>query len=179
MWMRTSMPAIRAILMDQRIKGLRGSDGCFCYSIGSDPFDGPVEELVFIADCFSRFSWLARLLLLERRGLEEEFAFLELDRHAAVVAHVAGQDLARQRRLNMPLEEALERPGAIDRVVALEGDVFLGGVAQFQFNVAFGEPGAQQLELQLDDAFDFGKRQRLEEDEFVRAIEEFRPEMGA
>src|SRR5258705_12603841 len=101
------------------------------------------------AACFSR-----RLCLLERRGSEDQFARLEIHDDAAVIADLPRDEFSRKGRLDMALQVTLQRPSAINRVVALAGGVFLGGVGQLQVGVAIGKPSAPQDELKLDDAVD-------------------------
>jgi hypothetical protein len=81
--------------------------------------------------------------MIPRLGLENEFAFLEIHRHPAVVRHFAGNQLARQRRFHRALQKPLQWPRAMDRVVAFAGDVFLRRVAQHQLDVPVRQPRAQ------------------------------------
>ena len=62
-------------------------------------------------------------------------AFLEIHRDAAVFRNRAGQDLSRQRRLQVTLKITLQRPRAVYGVIALTGDVILRCLGQFQFEV--------------------------------------------
>src|SRR6185369_2867444 len=103
----------------------------------------------------------------------------EIYRDTAPIGDLTRNQLARKRCLDVPLNKTLERPGAIDRVVALAGDVFLGRVAQLQLDAPVRQPGAQQLELEFDDALYLRERQRLEENDVIYAIEELGPKMSA
>jgi prevent-host-death family protein len=76
--------------------------------------------------------------------LEHQLAFPEVNRHAAVVGDVAGQQLARKGGLDVALKETLERARPKDRIVAGAGDVFLGRVGQLQLDVPVGQPRPQQ-----------------------------------
>ena len=87
--------------------------------------------------CFSRC-----LCLLKRRGSEDQFARLEIHDDAAVIADLPRDEFSRKRSLDMALEVTLQRPSAINRVVALAGGMFLGGLGQLQFDMAIGKPSA-------------------------------------
>lgn len=74
----------------------------------------------------------ATQLPFARLRLEDQFAFFEIHRDAAVVGDLAADDLARKRCLDESLEETLQRTRSIDRVVAFPCDVFLGGIGAAQ-----------------------------------------------
>ena len=52
-----------------------------------------------------------------------------VDDDAAVLVHLAGDDLAAERGLQLPLQQPLERAGAVDRIVAGVGEVLERRVA--------------------------------------------------
>ena len=77
------------------------------------------------------------------------------------------------------MEVAFERPGAVDGVVPLAGDVFAGGIGEVEGDAALGETAAQLSEEQVHDLLDLVQRERLEENDLVDPVEEFGPEMAA
>ena len=74
--------------------------------------------------------------------------------HHDVVAgdEVAGEELRGERVLDHPLDGPLERPGAVDRVVAGVGDGLARLLAELERELPLGEQLAQPAELDLDDA---------------------------
>ena len=96
-----------------------------------------------------------------------------------MVGDFAGDELAGERGLDGTLKESFQRTRAIDGIVAFAGKVFLGGIGQVEGDVAVGEAGAQDRELQFHDLFDVGERERLEEDGVVHAVQEFGAEVRA
>src|SRR5439155_19840555 len=78
-----------------------------------------------------------------------------------------------------PLDRALEGSGAIDRVVALVGQQLLGRIRQLQHEVALGQAPAQPTELVFHDPPDLLAREAVEDHDYVDAVEEFGPEVGA
>src|SRR5574338_203570 len=47
------------------------------------------------------------------------------------------------------------RTGSVNRIVPFPGNVFLGGLAQFELEAVAGQSLAEQGQLQLDDLLDF------------------------
>src|SRR5690606_18295950 len=92
---------------------------------------------------------------------------------------VAGQYPLGQRVLYPALDGALERPGAVYRVVA-DGDELVDGLlAQLQVQVPFSQALAQALHLDIGDAGDLILAQRLEHHHFVHPVDELGAEVLA
>ena len=85
---------------------------------------------------------------------EAERVAVGLDDDRVALAEAAGQDVDGQRVLDHPLDGALERPGAVDGVVAALGEQRAGGFGQRQADLALGEALAQVAELDVDDLRD-------------------------
>ena len=93
------------------------------------------------------------------------------------VGDLAGDQRPADPGLEGALEEALQRPGAVDRVVALAGDVLPRRVRELELHPAAGEPAAEVLEEEPDDLPDLVEAERLEEHHVVDPIQELRPEV--
>lgn len=70
-----------------------------------------------------------------------------------MVGYFSGGELAGERSFEGALEETLQRARAIDGGVAFAGDVFLGSVGQVEGDVAVGQAGAQERELEVHSVF--------------------------
>ena len=93
-----------------------------------------------------------------RQRLEREFVAAVVDADAAVVGDVAFEELGGERVLQALLDDALERAGAEDGVVAFGGDGLLGGGGDFEAEVLLGEQLCEAAELQVDDLADLVAR---------------------
>ena len=87
-------------------------------------------------------------------SFEREFAVAEVDLHDASFGKFALENLRRQRVLHLLLDHALQRPGAVLRVVALAGDLVDRFVGHFQRQAGLLQLLAQPLDLQADDRVD-------------------------
>src|SRR5690606_32378092 len=92
---------------------------------------------------------------------------------------VAGEDALGQRVFDPALDRALERAGAVDRVVADGDEFFHRFAAQLQVEVAFGQTLTQTVELDVGDAGDLLLAQRFEHHHFVDPVDELRTEVLA
>src|SRR6185437_12494470 len=72
---------------------------------------------------------------------------------------------------------ALERPCAVHRIVTFADDETLRRLGQLDVDLAILEPLQQALHLDIDDLLHMLQAERMEEDNFVHAVQELRPEM--
>ena len=100
-----------------------------------------------------------------------------VDLHRVAVAELAGEDLLRQRVLDLRQDRALERARAIDRVEAHVPQQFKGLFGQLQLQPALGQALLQPAQLDPRDLLDLVLVQRVEHDDVVQAVDEFRAEM--
>src|SRR5439155_327661 len=105
-------------------------------------------------------------------GLEGEPARSGVHDQPVAVADLPRDELLRQRGLDRALHDALERPGAVDRVEPALGEEVLGLVGEHELEVAVGEPGLEPRELDVDDLPQVGARQRVEDHHVVDAVQE-------
>jgi hypothetical protein len=73
---------------------------------------------------------------------------LGLDPHRVARTELAGQDLLRQRILQLLLDRALERTRAVDRIEADVAEQQQRGFGDLQPDLAFGQALAQVLRLE-------------------------------
>ena len=92
--------------------------------------------------------------------------------------HVAGEQRPTDAGLDLVGDEAAQRAGAVDRVEALLGDEATRVLGHLERHAAIGEPGAQVVEHQLDDALDLRLGERLEQHDVVDPVEELGPEVA-
>ena len=105
---------------------------------------------------------------------------LHVDQDVAAVGDLSRKEGSADARFELVLEVAFERPRAVDGIVGDFGDVVPGRIG----NVAAGyaDPSGalhRSLVSKLDDRLDFLESERLEEDDIVHPIQEFRSEMAA
>src|SRR5262249_43441152 len=93
--------------------------------------------------------------------------------------HIASEYFSGKRRFDFLLDGPLERARAVSRIVPGAYQVALGGVSEFDCNVAFGEALAQPVELDVDDLGHMLFGERVETDDLVDSIEKFRTEAAA
>ena len=110
---------------------------------------------------------------------EEELVGAAGDPHPGAVRDLAGQDLVGQRVLHLALDDALQRPRAVDRVVALVGQPGARRLVEVERDLAILEQLLQPRELDVDDLRHVAPLQAVEQDDVVEPVEELRPEMGA
>jgi hypothetical protein len=115
------------------------------------------------------------------RGLlvEGEFVVTNGKREVGALLHFATDERAGELGFNVALQEPLQRPRTEHGVVALLRCPFFRLFIQPHCDAPVCEPPIQIGQQQVHDARDFLKRERLEEDCLVDAIEEFRPERPA
>ena len=93
--------------------------------------------------------------------------------------HGARDDLLRQRRFDLLLDGALERPRAVHRVVAAVRQIVARGVGEVEGEVAVGQPLLEPAELDVDDLPDVVALERVEDDDVVDAVQELGAEVLA
>src|SRR3989442_8662380 len=96
-------------------------------------------------------------------ALEREPARRDVHHQPLAVADLPCDDLLRQRRLDRALDDALERPGAVDRVEPTLGEEVLGPVGEYELERAVREPGLEAGELDVDDLPQARAAKRVEE----------------
>src|SRR5580693_7849294 len=116
--------------------------------------------------------------LLGGDALESHLIFLAI---AIDTDLVAGQnspfeDLQSQRILNQALNRATKRACAIGRIVTFAQEQLLGCRSELQRDLAFGEQLVDALEHEIDDALQLLFAERIEDHDFVDAVDEFGPE---
>jgi hypothetical protein len=120
---------------------------------------------------------------LHQFTLNRRHAFLETEIVALRVhanldritfAKFAGEDSLCQRVFDALLDDALQRAGAEDGVVAFLGEEFFGFRIDRQSHVSIREALAQVAELDVYDLRKLLLAQRMENDRLVNAIEKFR-----
>ncbi len=86
-------------------------------------------------------------------GRESQFTFfaVPVDVDSLAIANLALQDPLGQGGLDFLLQRALQRPGAIRRIIAGANQMFLGAIGQLQLNVPLLQPAAQASQLDVDD----------------------------
>src|SRR5438270_2447999 len=111
-------------------------------------------------------------------GLDEfELAVLDLHPDPVAVAEPALQHRHREPVLEQALDGPLQRPGAVGRVPAALGQERLGLLGQLQLDLAFRQPAAERLQLDVDDRLQLFAGQRLEHDHLVDAVQELGAEV--
>src|ERR1700677_492652 len=121
-----------------------------------------------------RATLAADLLAVDR---QEALRNAELDRRA--VGQFTGEQHLRQRVLHPFLDHALQGARAVGRIVPLVGQPLprLGVEAERVLTVL--EQPVQALELYVDDLAHVLAPEAMEEDDFIDAVQELRPEMAA
>src|SRR3954464_13737709 len=104
---------------------------------------------------------------------------IAVDDDGVAFAEVSFEDPHRERIEHATLNRALERPGAVRRVVAFLDELFFGCVSEHYMNLALFEALHQPGELDLDDVLHVLTAERVEEDDFVDAIQKLGPEVFA
>ena len=83
---------------------------------------------------------------------------------------LTGEQFACELILQLLLDHPLERPGAIDRVVALLREPGAGFFVQIERDVAVGEALGQARDLDVDDSRHLRLEQAVEQQDFVQAV---------
>src|SRR5690606_33097819 len=112
-------------------------------------------------------------------GFLAEDQAVALGRHHDGVAgaELAGEDLLRQRVLQLLLDGALERPGAVDRVEADIAKQGQGAVLDAQADLPLGQALAQVGGLDAGDGLDLLAAQRVEDHDLVETVDELGTEV--
>src|SRR6185369_9423308 len=130
----------------------------------------------------SRSRWqrvlFGRFALLCGRA-QHQLAVALVHANKRAVGNFAGENFIGERVLQIFLHRALERPGAIDRVVSHTPEPRPGSVGQVQTDLAVLEQLLQARQLDIDDRPHVTGAQAVEQDDLVEAIEELGPEMPA
>src|SRR5215470_14331536 len=92
-----------------------------------------------------------------------------------MVANLAGDQLATQRRLQFALDKPLEWPRSERRIVAALGQVVSRPVGQLELDLALLQPLAQPDQLHIDNLAQLVARQWMEHDDLVDAVQKLRP----
>src|SRR5207244_10373775 len=98
--------------------------------------------------------------------------FCPVHPHAITLGELAFEHRERQRVLQQPLDGALERPGAVHRVVALRHEQMLRRRRHLQGELALRYEPLEPLDLQIYHASDVLVRGRAEDEHVVHAIQE-------
>mmetsp|Transcript_28368 Transcript_28368/g.74981 ORF Transcript_28368/g.74981 Transcript_28368/m.74981 type:complete len:474 (+) Transcript_28368:94-1515(+) len=101
------------------------------------------------------------------------------DRERVSVGEVGREQAARDRALEVPLHDALERARAKLRIVSEVGEDAAGSVVDEQLNAARVEPPLQPPDLQPHDVIELPAAERVEDDGFIESVEEFGAVAGA
>src|SRR5207244_9959874 len=98
--------------------------------------------------------------------------FCPVHPHAITLGKLAFEHRERQRVLQQPLDGALERPGAVHRVVALRHEQMLRRRRHLQGELALRYEPLEPLDLQIHDASDVLVRERAEDDHVLLTFRE-------
>src|SRR5688500_6381355 len=85
---------------------------------------------------------------------------------------IAHEDALRERVLELVLDRALQRPGAVHRIEPGFAELVARRIVEYQPDVALGQPLAQIADLYLDDAPDVLAAQGMEHDDLVDPVDE-------
>src|SRR5256712_2918442 len=101
--------------------------------------------------------------------------------HADGVAgpEVTLQHFDRQRIEHHALQRALQRPRAVHRIVARLPHGLLRPIGQLQLELLVGEQLGETSELDLDDLRQLVTTEAVEDDDFVDAVQQLRPQLRA
>src|SRR5207248_11008013 len=125
----------------------------------------------------ARWRHLARLRSLSHAELEA--ARSVVDRDLVSLAAVAGEQLHGELVLNLALDQPLQRPGPVARVVSLVRDMRAGAVGQHDPQLALREPLLELPKLDVHDPRDVLAAERFEHHDLVDAVDELRTERRA
>src|SRR5207245_9884081 len=110
-------------------------------------------------------------------GREREPARPDVHPQPLAVADLPRDELLRQGRLDRALDDALERPGAVDRVEPPLGEEVLGPVGEHELEVAVREPGLEPRQLDVDDLPQVRAPEGMEDHHVVDAVQELGAEV--
>src|SRR5512132_1899090 len=113
------------------------------------------------------------------RRFDRQRAVRDVDPHGVALVELAGEELDRERVLELPLEQPPKRPRAERGIVALAGEQVVRPVGELEGEFALGEPCRESAHLDVDDLPKVLARERLEHDDLIDPIDELRPEVPA
>src|SRR5262249_60178303 len=103
---------------------------------------------------------------------EGGLASLRVRRGPVARAELAVEDFQRERVLYHSLDRALERPRAVNGVVAPFGQQRFRRVGDLDRNLPIRQQALEALELDLDDVLDLLAPERIEDHDLVDAVQE-------
>ena len=136
---------------------------------------GQPWNLVQVKHLFDKFTGMYRLPFIERKSQMP----IGIDLHRVPFGKFAVEDARGQRVFDLLLDQALQRTGAEGGIVAAFGKLGLGGISNRQMKTAAFEAQLKIAQLDVDDVLEVLLSQRVEDDDFIHAVEELRPEMLA
>ena len=98
---------------------------------------------------------------------DKEFFAVVIDHQRRVGLHLVGDDHAADQGLHLPLEEALQRTGAVDGIVALIHNVVLGCISEGYIQLLLFQTLAEILHQQIHDGEDVLPGKGFIEDDLV------------
>src|ERR1700730_16955295 len=120
-----------------------------------------------------------RRLAQDALAADDQLALLDGDLDGLAFLDTAFEDQRRQRVLQAALDHPLERPGAIDRIVAAVGQPLHRPAVEVESDLATGQELAQLSELDVDDVRHVSPAQPVEQQDLVEPVEKLRPEGAA
>src|SRR6185503_6695058 len=100
-----------------------------------------------------------------------------VDGDAVTFTEVSLEDAHRQRIEDTALDCSFQRPRAVGRIVPFGYEELLCRVRKLDVNLAILEPLEQGMNLDLHDRLHVLKAERVEEDDFIDAVQKFRAEV--
>src|SRR5690606_9086925 len=100
-----------------------------------------------------------------------------LDRIA--VANSALEDTRGERVLQIPLDHPLQRPGAVNRIIAPVREPFMRRAVEMQRDIPVCQKLLQMRDLDIDNRRHILAAQAMEDDLLIQPVQEFRAERGA
>src|SRR2546425_5687538 len=181
----SSTSTLKKTTSEEKLFTLRSSFEMRC-SISSRTFLSgslPLNSML----CFSISSTPSRLRRLFLEGFFRSFGGelqftsigIVIDDDRLSIPDFALQDEPAERSFDFLLDRALQRTRAIVGIVSDAHEMSLCRVRKFDPNVAFIEPPAQMLELDVDNLLQMFFRKGMEHDDLIHAIEKFRTEVIA
>ena len=114
---------------------------------------------------------------MRHRASKTSFPLSLVDPDRLAFVEFSFEDLEAERIENLFLDRALQRPRAVNRIVAFARDQCLGGIGQLERDLLLLETFRQAAQLDLDDLLQVLLVQPVEDDDLVDAIQKLRPEM--
>src|SRR5438132_1301550 len=111
------------------------------------------------------------------RSLEQKPAILEVDRNHVLRADLSLQQQFGDRILDLLLDRPFQRACAVHRVESNLRQLGQRRVADHQLQVLCRQTRLQTAQLDSGDRFDLVAIERLEHDDLVDSVDEFRPKM--